>query len=455
MKAESIVEDLAGFRLNEGAQRSLFGDAFGDARLEARAAQVAVLDSFTVAGVEVPRVTNEFWAPRQRQGHSLHELSYRACFKAELPRFFIERLTRPGDTVLDPFMGRGTTCLEAALLGRVPYGNDVNPLSRVLLEPRLDPPTSAEVAARLADYAAEGIFDGAATQLGCQRPLGGEVDDSELEVFYHPDTLRGLQALRRRFAQAPLDRVDAWLRMVATNRLSGHSPGFFSVRTMPPNQAVSVESQRKLNAKHGLVPPKRDVSALLVRKSRSLLRGLDAATRQRLASQRATARLSTDDARRMQAFADSSVQLVVTSPPFVDVVDYAGDNWLRCWFNGIDAASTSQSITTPRKADAWQDFVAAVMLELKRVLLPGGWIVFEVGEVRKGTLKLEDLVVPAARAAGLEVVALAVHKQDFTKTANCWGVANNTKGTNTQRLVILRKAVRKAVRNASNEEAGA
>nr|HMQ22674.1 site-specific DNA-methyltransferase [Planctomycetota bacterium] len=354
-----------------------------------------------------------------------------------------------------PLMGRGTSCLEAALLGRVPYATVVNPLSRGRPEPRLDPPTSAEVAARLADYAAEGIFDGAATQLGCQRPLGGEVDDSELEVFYHPDTLRGLQALRRRFAQAPLDRVDPWLRMVATNRLSGHSPGFFSVRTMPPNQAVSVESQRKLNAKHGLVPPKRDVSALLVRKSRSLLRGLDAATRQRLASQRATARLSTDDARRMQAFADSSVQLVVTSPPFVDVVDYAGDNWLRCWFNGIDAASTSQSITTPRKADAWQDFVAAVMLELKRVLLPGGWIVFEVGEVRKGTLKLEDLVVPAARAAGLEVVALAVHKQDFTKTANCWGVANNTKGTNTQRLVILRKAVRKAVRNASNEEAGA
>src|SRR5215471_17470245 len=68
--------------------------------------------------IEVPAFVNEFWTARQRQAHSLHEVSYRACFKPQLPRFFIERLTRPGDIVYDPFMGRGTTALEAALLGR-------------------------------------------------------------------------------------------------------------------------------------------------------------------------------------------------------------------------------------------------------------------------------------------------------------------------------------------------
>src|SRR5262245_54935688 len=48
---------------------------------------------------------NEFWTARQRQASSLHEISYRACFKPQLPRFFIERLTQPGDAVYDPFMG--------------------------------------------------------------------------------------------------------------------------------------------------------------------------------------------------------------------------------------------------------------------------------------------------------------------------------------------------------------
>ncbi len=50
---------------------------------------------------------NEFWTSGQRQAHSIHEVSYRACFKPQLPEFFIKRLTKPGDAVYDPFMGRG------------------------------------------------------------------------------------------------------------------------------------------------------------------------------------------------------------------------------------------------------------------------------------------------------------------------------------------------------------
>ena len=54
----------------------------------------------------VPCYLNEFWTAQQRQAHSLHEISYRACFKPQLPAFFIDRLTQPGDVVYDPFMGR-------------------------------------------------------------------------------------------------------------------------------------------------------------------------------------------------------------------------------------------------------------------------------------------------------------------------------------------------------------
>src|SRR5262245_14928346 len=82
---------------------------------------------------DVQTFTNEFWTARQREAHSLHEISYRACFKPQLPRFFLDRLTREGDCVYDPFMGRGTTALESALMGRVPIGCDANPLSAMLV----------------------------------------------------------------------------------------------------------------------------------------------------------------------------------------------------------------------------------------------------------------------------------------------------------------------------------
>ena len=174
---------------------------------------------------EVPTFVNEFWTARQRQASSLHEVSYRACFKPQLPRFFIERLTRPGDVVYDPFMGRGTTPVEAALLGRVPFGNDINPLSLTFARPRLRPPALDEISKRL------GEID-LTTQDGFPE---------ELLVFYHPATLREICALKKYFLQCradgSLDSVDDWLCMVALNRLTGHSPGFFSVYTLPPNQA--------------------------------------------------------------------------------------------------------------------------------------------------------------------------------------------------------------------------
>ena len=59
--------------------------------------------------------------------------------------------------------------------------------------------------------------------------------------------------------------------MVAVNRLTGHSSGFFSVYTLPPNQAVSLESQRKINEKRQQVPPVRDVPSIILKKSKTLL----------------------------------------------------------------------------------------------------------------------------------------------------------------------------------------
>ncbi len=84
---------------------------------------------------EVEVYANQFWTPRQRDANALHEVSYRACFKPALPRFFCEWLTVPGQRVHDPFLGRGTTAIEAALLGRIPSGCDVNPLSLILAGP--------------------------------------------------------------------------------------------------------------------------------------------------------------------------------------------------------------------------------------------------------------------------------------------------------------------------------
>jgi hypothetical protein len=355
---------------------------------------------------------NAFWTAGQRRGHKLHEISYRACFKSQLPEFFIERITAPGDRVYDPFSGRGTTAVQAALMGRAPAANDVNPLSAMLCAPRFDPPTLAEVEARLN-----------AIDLSC-----GISDPSEADLlaFYHPETLRQITALRGWLLGRMLDPVDAWIRMVAINRLTGHSPGFFSVYTMPPNQAVSAVSQRKINAARNQTPPARDVRAIILKKTRGLLAN-------GVPPPHPPAILTTGPAERTPALATGSVDLIVTSPPFLDVVDYAGDNWLRVWFAGIDVADVT--IARHKDLPSWEAFVRRAFNEFARVVRPGGFVAFEVGEVRGGVL-LERYVASAVIGLPFDVLGVMVNQQQFTKTANCWGVSNNSSGTNTNRIVL-------------------
>lgn len=385
---------------------------------------VAKIEEFTFSGARtiterrdgVPYLINEFWTSKQRDAHPLHEVSYRACFKPQLPAFFIERMTAPGEKVYDPFMGRGTTPIQAALMGRYPVANDVNPLSRLLCRPRLNTPALKDVEARLASLDLAGSI----------------VGHEDLLAFYHPDTLSEIVGLREYLAEqerrSHSDPVDDWIRMVAINRLTGHSPGFFSVYSLPPNQAVSVERQIRINEQRKQLPPIRDVRKLIAKKSRSLLKDGGLRTQSDLY-------VGTSD--HSPTIETASISLVVTSPPFLDIVQYASDNWLRCWFAGINTSDVN--ITIHRKVEAWQSFTHDTLRELSRVVRPGGHIAYEVGEVRGGKVELDRVVLDAAQGLPLAPVAVLINSQEFTKTANCWGISNNTSGTNTNRIVILER----------------
>lgn len=368
----------------------------------------------------IPYYINEYWTSKQRKAHSLHEISYRACFKAQLPEFFIERLTSPGDTVHDPFMGRGTTPVQAALMRRNASGNDINPLSTLITRPRLRPASFQDVSAALRsiDYSA------------------GRVKRDDLLAFYHPETLRKLEALREWLIErAPSedpspDPAADWIRMVAINKLSGHSTNFFSGRSMPPNQAVSVRSQLRINERLGASPPEKDIPAIIERKTRAL-------TQDGPMPDGARFSLHTGMAWETPRVKSRSISLVVTSPPFLDIVNYASDNWLRCWFAGINPDDVK--ISMHRGKEGWAEMVHNVLREQARILKPGGHVAFEVGEVRNKKVLLEELVWEAAAGLPFERLAVMVNEQRFTKTSNCWGVKNGAKGTNTNRIVLLQR----------------
>ncbi len=385
------------------------------------------IETAEINGTAIPWFINEYWTARQRQAASIHEISYRACFKAQLPRFFIELLTEQGDTVYDPFSGRGTTVIEAGLLGRRVISNDINPLSKKLTYPRLAVPSPAEVEARL-------------EEIPYDESLKADLD---LSMFYHPKTEAEIVSLKRYLDEKKRngceDDVDHWIRMVATNRLTGHSSGFFSVYTLPPNQAVSQESQVKINKKRKQKPGYRDTKKNIMRKTMTLLKKVSSIQISLLREAAGTAIFLEKDAARTVEIPDESVSLTVTSPPFLDIVQYSKDNWLRCWFNNLDTRKIEKKITMSRTVAEWSLKMGQVFAELYRATRPGGWVAFEVGEVRNGKVRLDDHVIPLGLEAGFRCPGVVVNRQEFTKTANIWGVNNNLSGTNSNRIVLFNK----------------
>ena len=413
--------DISNYLINFSLKKNL--DSFLDDSQETQ------VDAFKIKNKSIKKYINEFWTSKQRQASSIHEISYRACFKAQLPRFFLKLLTKPDDVIYDPFSGRGTTIIEAGLLKRKVISNDINPLSEILARPRLNIPSINDVKDKL-------------DRIPLNLKFENEID---LSMFYHEKTEREILSLKNylyeRKESREEDDIDRWIRMVASNRLTGHSIGFFSVYTLPPNQAVSPKRQIKINRKRRQKPEYRGVKERIIKKSISLLRNLTMQQKNYLKEISKSAIFLTKDARNTPEINENLVQLTVTSPPFLKVVQYSKDNWLRCWFNSINAEVISKKITMESDVNRWSKMMGSVFKELYRITKINGWVAFEVGEIQKGKIKLDDYIVPEGLNAGFVCKGIVINEQDFTKTSNIWGIKNKESGTNTNRIVLFRKEV--------------
>lgn len=388
-------------------------------------------ENIILEGSKVQKITGEFWTSKQRAGNSIHEISYRACFKSELPRYFIRKFKKPGMTLFDPFLGRGTTIVEGALNGISGVGMDINPLAVILTYPRLHVPKYDLIEQRLKKLDLE------STQ---------ESDGIDLSMFYHPKTLGEITSLRNYLIEVTKseteDDTDRWIRMVATNRLTGHSKGFFSVYTLPPNQAASAERQKIINSKLGNTPVYRNVREIILRKTRSLLSDLSDAKRRTLNRTGMQSKLIAADSRIASSYiGEGSIDLTVTSPPFLSVVHYAEDNWLRCWFNNIEVGDVEQKVFVSGNLEEWKKFILSVLKQIHIITKKEGHVAFEVGEIKvhNSMVNLDEVVASLALSAGFDIEKIMINKQDFTKTSHIWGVKNRSMGTNTNRIVLMSK----------------
>lgn len=383
-----------------------------------------------------PVQRGQLWTARQRQMHNLHYVvSYRASFKPELPDFFIRHFlikkNKRNALVLDPFGGRGTSILQANLLGLRGIHNDLNPVSIFLARARQSIPPLEKLIART-------------ETLPLQRKVSIPLKERKsLLAFFEEGTLREILNLRKLLLAANLyeDRELAYIALTALSRLHGHSEGFFSVYSFP-QISIMPAAQIKNNLKLGHKPEYRPLKPRIVRK---LITDLSMPLPAKFAKAASKNRYTQRDARDLRSIDTNSVDLIVTSPPFLDKVNYQKDNWMRAWFLDLEESINKSPPTMIAGLEEWCDFMEAVMREMGRVLKIGAHAVIEVGEVSIGSRKqnLEEALAARlplqAPGAILDSKEVFINQQQFTKLSHCWSVANNKKGTNTNRCLVLQK----------------
>ena len=207
----------------------------GPARTRATRAQAAQLALELPLELPAIAIAPEWKAQQRLWGHSLHPMcSYLASFPAALTHAFIARYSRPGDVVLDPFSGRGTTPLQACAEGRIGVGNDLNPFAHLLTAAKVEPATRAAAVTRLTSLRLAWRCRRRRVARAWRRPSapiprtgGPEPVPAEVVVAFHPSDLRPAAVPARGRCDLD-DRTDRFLAAAITGILHGKSASYLS-----------------------------------------------------------------------------------------------------------------------------------------------------------------------------------------------------------------------------------
>jgi hypothetical protein len=287
----------------------------------------------------------------------LHQLApYIGKLKPVIARQLLRQFTGTGEIVLDCFSGSGTIPLEALLLGRRVLAFDANPYAVTLTRAKLEAPASLETANQQ-------LTRRLVAAQARPRYAYDEIPEW-VRKFFHPETLQN--ALR--FADECLEKDDQFLLACLLSILHHQRPGFLSY---PSSHLVPYLRDRKF--------PHNEYPELYT--ERMLAPRLAAKLQRTYKDGRAVDRagvLQVGQVDVADLWLDCEVDAIVTSPPYMNALDYVRDNRLRMWF--LDRRTADYSLEPTEKRDQSDAITAAFARNALKYLRAGGHCVLIVGE---------------------------------------------------------------------------
>lgn len=242
----------------------------------------------------------------QHKTHNTH--AFAAKFPPQLPELFIERLTSPGDVVLDPMAGSGTALVESARLGRTGLGTDIDPLAAIICDAKtrpLDPERAAELGAQIVDHASLVLANEGSSYASNVLDRFDQATQDFIQYWFLPDTIAELGALRRSIEAIVDPEYETLFDMIFSSIIVTKSGGVSRARDLAHSRPHRVEGKRI-----------RDAIPFFAEKAKNAI-----ATLHELRSFPGESHVLRGDSRALPLRSDSA-DLVVTSPPYANAIDY-------------------------------------------------------------------------------------------------------------------------------------
>jgi DNA modification methylase len=371
----------------------------------------------------MPEQTCEWKEFPKNMNNPLHTIcSYMAMFPPSVPHYFIDKYSNENDIILDPFSGRGTTVLEACLMNRIGIGNDKSPLAYVLTKAKSNVPQKGRILSRIKEL--ESKFNPSKISI--------DNEPEQIKMIFSDSTLKQMIFLKNNLNWS-VSNVDTFISAMLLGILHGQSEGYLSV-SMPNTFSMAPNYVKNFIKEHNLKKPDRNAFALLNTK---LERCYQKSNKRGKAYHQ--------DVRKMSKIKDSSVDLIITSPPYTRVIRYGEYNWIRLWFFGKTGKEVDKNLFFSQSMNKYCDFISASLKEMKRVLSPNGKAVLVIGDVKYRTsdeiLNLaEEVWQRCAKPLNFKLVEpiIADIISDNTKVSKIWGKKKGN-ATKIDRILILQK----------------
>jgi DNA modification methylase len=373
------------------------------------------------------------WA-KKNDSDPLHSLcSYLGAFPPSLANYFIKYFTDKKDLVFDPFSGRGTTILESRMLGRKSFGSDLNPIALALSKAKSNYVKKEDVINRINDL--QSYYDYALFH------PEAEGESEEIHLIFHSRTIAELCFLKSELLNSE-DKIDQFIIGAILGIMHGGvrkdgTSGYLSI-SMPNTFSMSPDYVRRFVQTKELSREYRNVFNILKEKVERVFK--------KHKSPKIESNIFECDAKSLLNSKDVSkykgkVDLLLTSPPYLGIVNYAKQNWIRSWFLESDPTEISEKLDDDLNINQWVKFAKETAFQFKEMMKPDGVAVFVIGDVARSSTS----VIPLAREFAMmikennlfeNIWVFSDYIQGVDKTTRIWGETKG-KATATDRIVIV------------------